>query len=256
MRALVLLAAAALAAGSPALAGTAVTLKADAFSADRVVTLGDLFEGAGPAAGVPVAARTGASVVLNARAVQVAAARAGLDWANAEGFRTVVVHGDAGGPAAAGPTAFGPARTAPRGNVDVLTYARSLQAGEIVQPQDLVWGKAAAAPADAPSDADAVIGLAAKRPLRAGAAVAARDVGAAQVVKAGEAVTVTFASEGIALSLQGKALNAAGVGETLNVQNTTSKKTIQAVAVGPGQAVVGPAADSLKAAGPSRYALR
>jgi flagella basal body P-ring formation protein FlgA len=254
MKALGLLAAAALAAGSPALAGTAVTLKADAFSADRVGTLGDLFEGAGAAAGVPVAARTGASVVLNARAVQFAAARAGLDWANAEGFRTVVVHGDPSAPAA-GP-AGAPARLAPRGNVDVLTYARNLQSGEIVQPQDLVWGKAAAAPADAPSDADAVIGLAAKRPLRAGAAVAARDVGAAQVIKAGEAVTVTFASEGVSLSLQGKAMNAAGVGETLNVQNTNSKKTIQTVAVGPGQAVVGPAADTLKSAGPSRYALR
>ena len=35
-------------------------------------------------------------------------------------------------------------RRRPRGNVEVLTYARSLAAGEIVQPQDLVWGKAAA----------------------------------------------------------------------------------------------------------------
>jgi flagella basal body P-ring formation protein FlgA len=255
MKALAVLAAAALAVAAPALAGTAVSLKADTVSTDAVVTLGDLFDGAGAAAGVPVAARTGASVVLNARAVQLAAARAGLDWANAEGFRTVVVHGDPVRPG--GAAATGAARPpSPRGNVDVLTYARSLQVGEVVQPQDLVWGKAAAAPHDAPSDADAVIGLSAKRPLRAGAAVSARDVGRPQVIKVGEAVTVTFTSEGITLSLTGKALNAAAVGETLNVQNTSSKKTIQALVTGPGQAVVGPGADDLKAAIPSRYALR
>lgn len=258
MKALAVLAAAALAVAAPALAGTAVSLKPDTFSADAVVTLGDLFDGAGAAAGVPVASRTGASVVLNARAVQLAAARAGLDWANAEGFRTVVVHGDPvrpGGAAASRGATTG-AAAAPRGNVDVLTYARSLQTGEVVQPQDLVWGKAAAAPHDAPSDADAVIGLAAKRPLRAGATVSARDVGRPQVIKVGEAVTVTYTSEGITLSLTGKAMNAAAVGETLNVQNTSSKKTIQALATGPGQAVVGPTADDLKAAIPSRYALR
>jgi flagella basal body P-ring formation protein FlgA len=244
-----LLLAAALAFASPAVAGQLVTLKPATVSSGAVVTLGDIFEGAGAAAGVPVAARAGASVVLNARAVQALAARAGLDWANAEGLRTIVVSG------AAGARGFA-AAAAPRGNVEVLTYARSLAAGEIVQPQDLVWGKAAAAPADAPSDADAVIGLAARRPLRAGAAVASRDVAAPLVVKAGETVTVTFASEGIALALEGRAMAAGGVGETINVQNTASKKLIQAVVTGPGQAVVGPAATSLKAARPARYALR
>jgi len=252
-RALLLAAAVALTAAAPALAGTAVSLKADTVSDDVVVTLGDLFDGAGPAASVPVAARRSASVILNARAVQLAAARAGLDWANAEGLRTIVVSGAPAGARAAGPTPA--AASAARGNVEVLTYARSLQAGEIVGPSDVIWAKAAAAPAGAPTDAEAVIGLAAKRPLRAGAAVAARDLGAAQVIKAGETVTITFASEGITLSLEGKAMQAAGVGETFNVQNTASKKIIQAVAVGPGQAVVGPTAAGLKTS-PSRYALR
>lgn len=248
MRFLALAAAATLALAAPAFAGAPVTLKPDTVSADGVVTLGDLFDGAGAQGRTPVAVRTGASVVLNARAVQLAAARAGLDWPNAEGLGTIVVHGGVGGGRIVSAAA--------RGNVEVLTYARSLQAGEIVRPEDLVWGKAAAAPADAPADAEAVIGMAAKRPLRAGAAVQSRDVGAAQVIKAGEIVTVTFSSEGISLSLEAKAMSAAGVGEPLNVQNTVSKKIIQAVVVGPGQAVVGPAAASLKAAGSSRYALR
>ena len=242
MKAFVFLAALAFAA--PALAATPVTLKADAVDADGVVTLGDIFDGAGAAAGRPVASRTGASVMLNAGAVRLAAARAGLDWANAEGLRQIVVTGGA------------PAAVAGRGNVEVLTWARSIAAGEIVRPEDLVWGKAALAPADAPSDAEAVIGLAAKRPLRAGAAVAGRDVSAPVVVKTNETVTLTFESGGVSLSLQAKALSAGAVGETINVQNVTSKKTVQAVVTGPGQAAVGPQADELKLGRSSRIALR
>jgi flagella basal body P-ring formation protein FlgA len=237
---------AALTVASPAFAG-AVSLKADTASSDAVVTLGDLFDGAGAAAGVPVATRTGASVVLDAAAVQLAARRAGLDWANAEGLHKIVVHG---GPAAATTT------TAAHGNVDVLSYTRSLAAGEIVQATDLVWTKAAAAPNDAPSDADAVLGQAAKRPLRAGAIVQAHDVGSAQVVRPGDIVTVSYEAEGISLSLQGKAMGSAGVGENLAVQNTLSKKVVQAVVTGPGQAVVGPAADQMKTNRSLRYAVR
>ena len=138
--------------------------------------------------------------------------------------------------------------------MEILTYARSLAVGELVSPQDLVWAKAAAAPADAPSDPDLVIGLAAKRPLRAGAAVSARDVSAPQVIKAGDLVTVTYEDGGISLSLQAKAMAAAAQGETVMVQNTSSKKMLQAIAAGPGQALIGPDADRARAH--SRYALR
>ena len=235
-----------LALATPALAGP-VTLKSDTVDADGVVTLGELFEGAGAAAKVPVATRSTATVILDAFAVQAAARRAGLDWANAEGVRRIVVR-------AAGSASGGVAGVAaPRGNVDVLTYARSLAAGELVQPTDLVWGKAAAAPADAPRDADAVIGLVAKRPLREGAVVSARDVAAPQVVKLGEAVTVTWDADGVSLAMQAKAMTGGAVGETITVQNLNSKKILQAVVSGPGQAAVGPAADELKS---TRYALR
>ena len=246
MRSLLILAAAALAFAGPALAGQPVTLKADTVDNDGMVTLGDIFDGAGAAGRVPVAAKPGAGVVLDAAAVQAIARRSGLDWANAEGVRKIVVRGG---------VATAEASSA-HGNVDVLTYARNLAAGEIVQPADLIWGKAAAAPADTPSDPDAVIGMAAKRALRAGSSVSARDVGAAQVIKAGEIITVLYEADGISLALQGKAMAAGGVGETISVQNTASKKLIQALVSGPGQAVVGPAADGMKTLRSTRYAVR
>jgi flagella basal body P-ring formation protein FlgA len=189
---------------SPAFAGQAVSLKAEVASDDAVVTLGDLFDGAGAAGRVAVATRTGASVVLDAGLVQAAARRAGLDWANAEGLHKIIVRD--GAPLASAAPAAG------RGNVEVLTYTRSLSAGEIVQPTDLAWIKAAAAPSDAPSDAEMVIGQAAKRPLRAGAVVLARDVGSAQVIKPGDLVSVTYEAEGISLRLEGKSMGSAGVG--------------------------------------------
>lgn len=248
MKRLILIVAAWLA-SAPAFAGQPVTLKVETVDTDGMVTLADLFDGAGAAGKVAVAAKPGAAIILDARAVQGVAHRAGLDWANAEGVRRIVVRSTA---SAGGATPVASAR----GNVEVLTYTRNLAAGEIVQPEDLVWGKAAAAPADAPNDAEAVIGLAARRPLRAGMAVAARDVVAPQVIKSGELITVIYQDGGISLALQGKAMGSASVGETLTVQNLASKKSLQAVAVGPGQAAVGPAAEAVKASRRQQYALR
>ncbi|HKP79546.1 MAG TPA: flagella basal body P-ring formation protein FlgA, partial [Phenylobacterium sp.] len=71
MKALIFLAAIAVA--SPALAAMPVTLKADAVDADGMVTLGDIFDGAGAAGATPVAARTASSVMLSAAAVRGAA---------------------------------------------------------------------------------------------------------------------------------------------------------------------------------------
>lgn len=229
----------------PALAAS-VSLKADVADADGRVTLGDIFDGAGSASSVLVATRVGPSVVLDAAAVQGLARRSGLDWSNPQGLRRIVVRGGASAPGAA----------APRGNVEVLTWARSLNAGEVVQPQDMTWTKVAGAPSDTPRDAEAVIGMTARRPLREGSIVALRDVAAQQVIKAGDTVQVTWSDGGISLTLQAKALAAAAVGQSFDVQNPVSKKVIEAVATGPGQAVTGPEALRLKAAGAAQYAAR
>lgn len=245
MRAALLLILCAAMAATPALAGQ-VSLKADVADSDGRVTLGDIFDGAGAASDMLVATRTGPTIVLDATSVQMMARRAGLDWGNPQGLRRIVVRAGASAPAA----------TASRGNVEVLTWARSVNAGEVIQPSDLIWGKAVGAPSDAPRDADAIIGMAARRPLREGAPVAMRDVAAQQVIKAGETVEVTWSNGGITLTIQGKALANASVGQSFNVQNTASKKVIEAVATAPGRAVTGPEAQRLKAAGPAQYAAR
>ncbi|MDB5452214.1 MAG: flgA, partial [Caulobacteraceae bacterium] len=174
-------------------------------------------------------------------------------WDNAQGLRRIVVHG--GGAAAPIPVAAGK----PGAMTQVLTYARNLNAGDVVQPEDVTWGEVAAhsAPADAPRDAEAVIGKAAKKPVRAGAAVAVRDLAMPRVIKKDDVVQVAFRAGGISLTLQGKALEAATLGEPFSVQNLASKKVIEAVATGPGRAVVGPEAERIRAETvPSLVSLR
>lgn len=215
---------------SAAHAAAPVALRTDTTDADGVVTLGDLFEGAGAASGVRVAARSGASVILDATAVQILARRNGLDWENPDRLRRIIVRqGEA--------TAIDPAR---RAEIQVLAYARSLAVGEEVHAEDLVWTRAVAAPADAIRDADAAIGKIARRPLREGSLVSARDVSAPLVIQAGDPVTVTYQNGGVSLALEVKALSAGAVGEVISLQNLSSRKTIQGVVTGPGQAANGP----------------
>jgi flagella basal body P-ring formation protein FlgA len=257
MRALALISALALIAG-PALAGP-VTLRANPVDDDGRVTLGDIFEGAGAASGVVVANRAGPSVMFEAGQLQALAARSGLQWANPQNLRRVVVRDAARAPGAVAPaatTAARPAATA-GATVSVLTYARNLAAGDVIQPEDVVWTDVQAhlATGGGPSDAEQVIGLSARRALRAGAVVGARDLAAPQVIARNDTVEVAFVAGGVTLTVTGRAMRNAAVGEVVTVTNLTSGRVIEAVATGPGQAVAGPRAQAARA-NAAQYALR
>jgi flagella basal body P-ring formation protein FlgA len=242
---------------APALAGP-VSLLPDPTDDDGRVTLGELFDDAGAASGVVVGQRLGATAVFEASQIQAAARRAGLDWANPQGLRRIVVREGGALPAeASARPAAATVASRPGATVEVLTYARSLAAGDIVQPSDVVWSKVQAhqAPAGGPQDADQVVGLSAKRALRAGAAVTSRDLASPQVIARNDMVEVAFISDGISLTITGKATRDASAGEAVPVLNVQSGRTIDAVAVGPGRAVAGPAAQAARA-NPQQFAAR
>ncbi|HWQ86986.1 flagella basal body P-ring formation protein FlgA [Brevundimonas sp.] len=131
MRTLIL--AAALLLAGPALAGP-VTLKANPVDSDGRVTLGDLFDGAGPASGVVIGARSGPSVVFEAGQLQSLARQSGLDWANPTGLRRVVVRNAAVAPAAAS-VAAAPSVSPP---VSRPAPARSAYAERVISRNDIV----------------------------------------------------------------------------------------------------------------------
>jgi len=235
-----------------ALAGP-VELRQDITVSNGRVTLGDLFAEAGPAASVVVARmQPGQTAELDATQVQIVARSNGVDWGNFAGLRRITVQSAAPEPAPA------PKAAARASQTPVLAYTHSLNAGDIVQPQDLAWSRDAVAGADTPRDPDAVIGMAVRRPLREGDAVSLRDVSSPMVIKKDDVISVTFAMSGLSLTLQAKALTDAAAGQSVSVMNPASRKILQAVATAPGQAVVGPEADQIKTAvrlSPSRQSL-
>lgn len=233
-----------------------VSLRDQPTDDDGRVTLGDLFDNAGSSADVFVASRNGPSVVLEAGALQSRARQAGLTWDNPQGLRRVVVR-QGGGTAAPAAASAQTVAARPGATVEVLTYARSLAAGDIVQPADVVWTPVQAhlAPAGGPQDAEAVIGLSARRALRAGAPVGARDLTSPQVIARNDMVQVSFVSGGVTLTVTGRATRDAALGEAVPILNTSSGRTIDAVASGPGRAIAGPAALQARAA-PNQFASR
>ena len=258
-----------LALSQPADAGVEVRLAAHPTSRGAQITLSDLFEGVeGPAADIVVGtgARVGGAAVLDAGEVQLAAHRAGLDWDNDRGVRRIVVEGGApdvvmrksatrSPPARSGAVTRASAMRAAQAPkmVQLLAYTRNIAAGEPVTDTDVNWADtlAAESPYDAVMDPDLLVGKIARRPLRAGAPALKRDIVGAKVIHRDEIVSVVFRDEGMRLSLHGRALTEAAAGEPVQIMNLASKKILDAVAVGPGEALVGPDAETaLK----SRYA--
>lgn len=263
MKRALILAAAVAALAAPAWAGP-VNLLPDPVDDDGRITLGELFDEAGAASGVVVGRRVGATAVLEASQVQIAARRAGLQWSNPNGLRRIVVR--EGGaipaeasarPAAASVGAPAPVSARTGVNVEVLTYARSLAAGDVIQPEDVIWASVQShlAPAGAPQDAEAVIGLEAKRALRAGTPVGPRDLASPQVIARNDMVEVAYINDGVELTVTGKATRNASAGEAVPILNVQSNRTIDAVAVAPGRAVAGPAAQIARR-NPQQFAAR
>lgn len=263
MKRALILAATVAALAAPAWAGP-VNLLPDPVDDDGRITLGELFDEAGAASGVVVGRRVGATAVLEASQVQIAARRAGLQWSNPNGLRRIVVR--EGGaipaeasarPAAASVSAPAPVSARAGVNVEVLTYARSLAAGDVIQPEDVIWASVQShlAPAGAPQDAEAVIGLEAKRALRAGTPVGPRDLASPQVIARNDMVEVAYINDGVELTVTGKATRNASAGEAVPILNVQSNRTIDAVAVAPGRAVAGPAAQIARR-NPQQFAAR
>lgn len=233
---------------TPALAQTAASplvLKSDITDGDGRITIGDLFDNAGAYADVQLGTRSGATAVLDAAAVQTIAGRAGAYWDNPKGLHRIIVSQGADGTAA--DSAVVPASAvAPAGNQQALVFTHPMNTGDVVQPEDLQFAAVAALSSGMPSDAQAVIGKVVRYPIRQGAAVRLSDVSSPVVVHRSEQVQVTWASNGMSLSMTGLAQKDAAAGDLIQVQNPVSKKLVDAVVTGPGQALAGPAADALR----------
>lgn len=127
--------------------------------------------------------------------------------------------------------------------VEVAVLAKALARGDTVAAGDVQAERRPrdAAPADAASDAEKLVGQVAKRPLAAGSVVRAGDMSRPEIVLRGEPVLIVFEAPGMSLTLRGRATESGALGDAVAVLNPASKKTLQATVTGPGRVSVGPA---------------
>jgi flagella basal body P-ring formation protein FlgA len=233
--------------------GPVLSLKANPRSDKSQITFGDVFDNAGAFANAPIARTPGPGqmLVFGAAPLQARARAAGLTWPNREGVRQIVVNG----PGRIDPlspiqptnsTAKGSdsrqradAPAAPARPEALAVLGRTIQRGEAIQAEDVVWiDTPSTAPRDALADPEALIGKTAKRVLLANTPLRAMDVMDTPSVRRNEPVTLIYEADGLKLSIRGKALSDAAIGANVKVLNPKSNKVLEAIVDGPGTARV------------------
>ncbi len=135
---------------------------------------------------------------------------------------------------------------------DAVVPNRTIGRGEIVRAGDLMVERRprAEVTADVPASIAEVVGRAARQALRVGVPVHRTDLIKPEMVKRDDTVALIYQVPGIMLSSRGKALEAGGEGDIINVLNPQSKRTIQGVVTGPGRVDISPPASREVATGP------
>jgi flagellar basal body P-ring formation protein FlgA len=215
------------------------SLKPNPVARGAQITLGDIFNNAGPAAATPLARAPGPGqrVVFGAPSLQARASAVGLRWTNSEGVREIVING---GPRATPTSTTIPGSFVPDAAPTTLAVlSRNVMRGSAIEAGDVIWMDApAATPRDALSDPEALIGKTAKRNLMANSPLRSADVMETPAVRRNEAVSLMFESGGLRLSVRGRAMSDGAVGSVIKVLNPKSNKTLDAMVESQGVARV------------------
>lgn len=120
--------------------------------------------------------------------------------------------------------------------VEVPYLLRDLERDAVVGPADVELRRVPRRQVvrGAVVDLESVVGMAARRGLRAGSMVALSDVGEPVVVRRGTLVTLIYERPGLTLTARGRALGDAAAGGTVAVLNEQSRRTVHGVALATG----------------------
>ncbi|MBV9347225.1 MAG: flagellar basal body P-ring formation protein FlgA [Pseudolabrys sp.] len=124
--------------------------------------------------------------------------------------------------------------------VEVVTLSRALSRGDIVKLSDVTVERRprAESAADLVADPERAVGQAVRSSIAAGRGLRAGDLMKPELVQRNETVTLVYEVPGIALTGRGKALENGAEGDTVEVLNVQSKRSVHGVVTGPGQVTV------------------
>ena len=116
---------------------------------------------------------------------------------------------------------------------DVLLAARTLRAGTLVEPGDVIL-TTDSAPLGAAQAIDEAVGLEARVTLYAGRPIPIASLGPAALVERNELVVIVFQSGGLEIRADGRALGRGAEGDAIRIMNLASRSTITGTVSGPG----------------------
>src|SRR2546423_10848376 len=113
--------------------------------------------------------------------------------------------------------------------VEIAVPNRALARGELIKANDIAIERRPRAEFtnEPPAPVTEILGRAARRALRAGQVLRNADLMKPEFVQRGEMVTLHYEVPGVVITMRGKALEAGAEGDTVNVLNEQSKRTLQ-----------------------------
>ncbi len=118
---------------------------------------------------------------------------------------------------------------------------RLISAGETISAEDLEWQpvQLTRLTGNSLTDAEQLIGRVAKRPLKAGQILRQSDVAVSPVIRKNDLIQLVVKTGQMTLSVQGKALQDAALGQTVRVINVNSNRQLSGTVVDAGTVAVG-----------------
>jgi len=124
--------------------------------------------------------------------------------------------------------------------VATAVLRQALARGEIVKAADVaIERRPKSEVAGEPiTTVNEVIGLAARQAMRAGQALQRAQLMKPELVHRDDSITLVYEVPGIVLTTRGKALEAGAMGDTINVANLETKRTVQGIVSGPSRVTI------------------
>jgi flagellar basal body P-ring formation protein FlgA len=132
--------------------------------------------------------------------------------------------------------------------VEAAVLTRNVERNEVLKSSDVATERRPKAEVGGDAAArNRAIGMQMRKQLRAGQALKAGDLAKPDLVQRDDNVTLIYESTGLYLTMRGKALEAGTEGDTINVLNLQSKRTVSGLVIGRDQVAISIATPRLPA---------